>query len=375
MLSLRLPHFHTKRRCEDARDNVVAVMTDDECAMERLRALNSLPVDKYTSVSVILDECRQIKMDKNDPVLKLGSFTKKLQLQPLCSNIPPLATKSVKSAQSLNTRMPPLSYEEETLRQCIVPRQQQPSRPHNGTVYPVEFASMPPYTSPGYSVPGVKQSIGVVRHPKVPAAPSMGVVGEERMKVPTWVSPLYKPYGVGGPYGPNGPFYRIPSQTCHKIIEPTFWRHPITYIRNAIHGRPKCKLHPKKVMPKMSALPNVKKLFMAKESFMKFKKGKKKKDKPVEEKKGITDELAATAPADDKGEAGGAEKKAEAGDNETKDSQNSAKEKTDHEHKEEPRVEPKVEPKTNLTQKNLSRRQINQNDSPTSKNSASVNQA
>uniref|UniRef100_A0A2C9KKA4 Uncharacterized protein n=1 Tax=Biomphalaria glabrata TaxID=6526 RepID=A0A2C9KKA4_BIOGL len=277
MLSLRLPHFHTKRRCEDARDNVVAIMTDDECAMERLRALNSLPVDKYTSVSVILDECRQIKMDKNDPVLKLGSFTKKLQLQPLCSNIPPLATKSVKSAQSLNTRMPPLSYEEETLRQCIVPRQQQPSRPHNGTVYPVEFASMPPYTSPGYSVPGVKQSIGVVRHPKVPAAPSMGVVGEERMKVPTWVSPLYKPYGVGGPYGPNGPFYRIPSQTCHKIIEPTFWRHPITYIRNAIHGRPKCKLHPKKVMPKMSALPNVKKLFMAKESFMKFKKGKKKR--------------------------------------------------------------------------------------------------
>ncbi|KAH9513226.1 hypothetical protein Btru_034414 [Bulinus truncatus] len=281
---LKLPKFHYKRDCSTGQDHVVAVLTDDPCAMEKLRALNRLPVDQYKSVSVILEECNQTRIDYNNPVVKLGSYAKKLQLHPLCSNVEPVAPKPTKPTHGPEQRIPPLSYEELTVLHGPIhgPVERHMVRPHNGTVYPVEYANRPPYTSPGYSAPGIKQSIGVLRIPKVPAGLSMGWVGDEEMKAPTWISPLYKPYGLGGSYGPNGPFYHIPSDTCHRPVEPSFWKQPCVYMRNAIRQKRKCNLRPKELFPKLPAMPKFTYIFKKKKAAKEEKVEQKPADETVE---------------------------------------------------------------------------------------------
>ena len=69
-----------------------------------------------------------------------------------------------------------------------------------------QFASQPPYVCPGHEVCGVKQPVGVLQTRSVPSRPLKARAWELDTDIPAWISPLYKTYGIGGPYGRNGPF-------------------------------------------------------------------------------------------------------------------------------------------------------------------------
>lgn len=80
-----------------------------------------------------------------------------------------------------------------------------------GLLQPLLFATEPPYTSPGYNCFGLKQPVGVVKTSPCPSKLKTAVVGNNKtIEVPTWISPMYKTYGIGGPYGPHGPFKNDP---------------------------------------------------------------------------------------------------------------------------------------------------------------------
>ncbi|XP_012940733.1 uncharacterized protein LOC101860867 [Aplysia californica] len=138
-------------------------------------------------------------------------------------------------------RQPPVTFDD-VMSQAQPPEMAPPLIPeptkltmNEGVVWPSTFATAPPYTSPGYDSHGVQQPVGVVRvlnASLIPASPSEGVVGHLKVPMPTWVSPLYRSYGVGGPYGPHGPFYpkteeywkcveTVPKQTTKSVR--TMW--------------------------------------------------------------------------------------------------------------------------------------------------------
>ena len=70
-----------------------------------------------------------------------------------------------------------------------------------------------------------KQPVGIVRiSAPVPARPSPGVAGKEEKMLPTWVSPLYRTYGVGGPCGPHGVFK---PKDCKTSLADQLKRRPL----------------------------------------------------------------------------------------------------------------------------------------------------
>ncbi|CAL1531473.1 unnamed protein product [Lymnaea stagnalis] len=209
MLSVKFPKSDPKN-CHNK--ECVGILTDDEVALDMLKSIRKLPTERYQSVSVILEDCRPLPIDRYHPTYQLGTFAITKHLQPLCSNTGRRPSESRGYPQGPHIRVPPVPHDDDQAN----PEDQPVGQPHKGVIYPQSYANKPPYSCPGYEEQGIKQPTGVIKLPKVPAGRRKGIVNGIEMMVPAWVSPLYKPYGIGGPYGPNGPFYSVPSELIPK---------------------------------------------------------------------------------------------------------------------------------------------------------------
>lgn len=218
---------------------IAEIITDDDLVIRRLMSCRELPPSRYTSLSVMLNapKCKgtlpleeQVMVVRKTDVDPMSLIT----LQPVAQCAPYydclLRAKKKKAALSKakkkrRRRKSPVQHDlqsgagpswrpSETIPVFVHPSRPLPF-PHSGVMWPLAFASAPPYSTPGYESLGTKQPVGVVPVQKIPWRPSAGIVGGETVDVPTWVSPLYRSYGIGGPFGPYGPFID-PEETAMR---------------------------------------------------------------------------------------------------------------------------------------------------------------
>ncbi|BFZ01033.1 hypothetical protein BsWGS_04072 [Bradybaena similaris] len=216
--------------------SIGGLATDDALVVRRLQERKELPFNRYTSLSVIL---KAADIDEEAPVQDRLMAVRKTDinpmqmttLQPLHHSIPyyisaakrkkrlAVHEDSANLADQIPARLAPETLGDALQEHCLsggsshlssapefhFPGQKWSAR-HVGIEWPVKYANMPPFSSPGYNCKGVKQPVGVAPIVPVPWKPDYGIVGKQKMKVPTWVSPLYRPYGIGGHLGLEDPF-------------------------------------------------------------------------------------------------------------------------------------------------------------------------
>ncbi|RUS82894.1 hypothetical protein EGW08_009359, partial [Elysia chlorotica] len=192
--------------------NILGVSTNDGITGRRLIAHQPLPYGSFKTISMLLESP------------KLASQTKDLSVFVTAHDMPPLATRlqpyvPFDTAQPTLTKVEPRVKtvgEEEEPTARLPPVQFRPQvgevkgpspKPfhHQGIAWPLAFASQPPYACPGHEAVGVQQPVGVLQTGLVPNRPLKARAWELDTEIPAWISPLYKPYGIGGPSGRHGP--------------------------------------------------------------------------------------------------------------------------------------------------------------------------
>lgn len=145
-------------------DGVIKIMTDDKDVPVHVRSKRDLPLNRYTSLGVVLDT----KGFAEKPVTVTGPPNIKMSSRPVLTPVPPEKETAVFPARldpSLKQQAP-LTFGD------MVPKRgplalttaplagRAPPPTHEGVVWPLAWAREPPYAAPGYHRPGAKQPIG-----------------------------------------------------------------------------------------------------------------------------------------------------------------------------------------------------------------------
>lgn len=185
--------------------NVLGVSTNDAVVGKRLIGHRPLPYGSFRTVSLLLESPNVSNKAEDVSVYLTAHDMPPLatRLQPFVPYDTPTSHLKSPSAGEEEVRLPPVQFrpQPDTVKGPL-------PKPfhHPGVAWPLAFATQPPYTCPGHEVPGVKQPVGVLQTGVVPARPLKARAWELDTEIPAWISPLYKTYGIAGPYGRHGPF-------------------------------------------------------------------------------------------------------------------------------------------------------------------------